>query len=74
MPIALPLSSMSRKEKLVALEAIWADLSQDNGFESPEWHAEALADSERQVSDGTATFSNWGDAKQRIRRKAARSK
>jgi hypothetical protein len=34
--IALPLNEMSRAEKLMAMEALWADLSQDEQFlESP---------------------------------------
>ena len=39
----LPLKKMSRDEKLRAMEALWADLSQDeNRLESPAWHGQAL--------------------------------
>jgi hypothetical protein len=73
MPVALPLKKMSRDEKLRAMEALWADLSQDEGrFESPAWHARALRDAERAVNNGKAKFSDWGEAKKRIRRKAAK--
>ena len=73
MPVALPLKKMSRDKKLRAMEALWADLSKDDDrFESPEWHAQALRESERAMKDGRAEFSDWEKAKKRIRRKAAK--
>ena len=71
MPVILPLQKMSRDEKLRAMEALWADLSQDEDrFESPAWHAQALPEAERAVKSGKAKFSDWDEAKKRIRRKA----
>ena len=71
MPLTLPLKKMSRDDKLRAMEAIWADLSADAAkVASPPWHAEALRHAERQVKSGQAKFSDWDDAKVRIRRKA----
>lgn len=73
MPIALPLKKMSRDEKLRAMEALWADLSQEEArFESPAWHDHALREAERAVKTGKARFSDWAEAKKRIRRKAAK--
>ena len=73
MPVVLPLQKMSRDEKLRAMEALWADLSKDDDrFESPTWHAHALREAERAVKAGKASFSNWDEAKKRIRRKAAK--
>lgn len=64
---------MSRPEKLRAMEEIWTDLSKDNdGVESPAWHEDALRAAERAVAAGTAKFSDWDEAKQRVRRKAAK--
>jgi hypothetical protein len=72
MPILLPLKKMSRDEKLRAMEALWADLSHDEDqFESPPWHEEASRDAERVVKAGKAKFSDWEEAKKRLRRKAA---
>jgi Putative addiction module component len=72
MPVVLPLQKMSRAEKLRVMEALWADLSKDNGrFESPAWHAQALREAERGMKNGKAKFSDWKEAKKRIRRKAA---
>ncbi len=64
---------MSRPEKLRAMEEIWTDLSQDDdAFESPAWHEEALREAERAVAAGTAKFSDWEEAKRRLRWKAAK--
>jgi hypothetical protein len=73
MATVLPLKSMSRVEKLRAMEAIWEDLSRDEDkFESPAWHGEALREAERAVASGKAKFVDWEEAKKRLRRKAAR--
>lgn len=62
---------MSRDEKLRAMEAIWADLSQDEKqFESPAWHEQALRETEQLVKTGAAKFSDWEEAKKRLRDKA----
>jgi len=73
MPVVLPLKKMSRDEKLRAMEALWVDLSRDEDrFESPAWHEQALREAERAVKTGKARFSDWEQAKKRIRRKAAK--
>jgi hypothetical protein len=73
MPVAHFLKKMSRGEKLRTMEALWADLSRDeDGFESPTWHAYALREAEHAVKTGKAQFSEWEEAKKRIRRKAAK--
>jgi len=75
MAITLPLNKMSRSEKLRAMEALWADLTgKRDQFDSPDWHADALGEAERRVKVGKAKFSDWRKAKDRIRRKAAKSR
>ncbi len=55
------------------MEALWADLSKDDDrFESPAWHAEALLEAERATKNGKAKFSDWEEARKRIRHKAAK--
>ena len=72
MPITLPLQKMTRADKLRAMEALWADLSKDEDkLPLPKWHREALAETEQAVQAGTATFSDWEDAKQRIIKRAS---
>ncbi len=65
---------MSRTDKLRAMEALWADLSQDEArVETPSWHQAALRDAEKAVEEGKAGFADWDEAKKRLRRKVARS-
>jgi hypothetical protein len=64
---------MSRVQKLRAMEEIWTDLSRDeNRYASPAWHKEALQEAERAVASGKAKFSDWDEAKERLRRRIAR--
>jgi Putative addiction module component len=73
MPITLPLSKMSRREKLMAMETLWTDLSSDDAkVDSPVWHADALKETERLVRSGKAKFMDWDEAKALLRRKAAK--
>ena len=73
MAITLPIQRMSREDKLRAMEALWADLSQDEArINSPAWHAETLRVTEQLVREGKATFSDWQTARRRVRQKAAR--
>jgi hypothetical protein len=70
MPTVLPLKRMSRTEKLRAMEALWVGLSHDEErLDSPAWHEQALREAEQAVKDGSAKFSDWEEAKKRLRRK-----
>jgi hypothetical protein len=72
-PVVLPLQKMSRDRKLHAMQTLWTDLSQDEDrFESPAWHEHALRDAERAVKSGKAKFTDWEQAKKRIRHRAAK--
>ncbi len=73
MAITLAIKRMSRADKLRAMEALWADLAEDETrMDSPAWHAEALRETERLVRQGKARISDWQEAKRRIHRKAAK--
>jgi hypothetical protein len=66
--ISLPIKQMTRAEKLMALEAIWDDLSRnEETFESPAWHKEELAATERRVKAGQEQFVDWEHAKKDLR-------
>lgn len=68
MNVTLPLDEMTTLEKLEALEQIWADLSGDAvGVPSPGWHQGELADRLERVERGDSGFSDFDDAKARIR-------
>ncbi|HTB62072.1 MAG TPA: addiction module protein [Opitutales bacterium] len=64
---ASTLARMSKAEKLQAMEALWVDLSSDEAsFESPAWHATALAEAETLVKSGKARFIDWESAKKQL--------
>jgi len=59
---------MPLKDKILAAEAIWADICRENEeVEIPEWHKEILDEREKKIADGTAKFINWEEAKAQIR-------
>jgi hypothetical protein len=66
----LPLGEMSRSEKVMAMEALWEDLSRDEAqVETPEWHLKELAATEARVKAGVETFLDWEQAKKDLRRR-----
>ena len=67
--ISLPLKEMSRAEKIMALEAIWEDLSRnEGGFESPAWHQEELTATEQRVKSGKEQPIDWEHAKRQLQK------
>jgi Putative addiction module component len=45
MTLDMMIGSLSRDEKLAAMELIWRDLAADSqSFDSPEWHERIIAD------------------------------
>jgi putative addiction module component (TIGR02574 family) len=66
--ISLPLKEMSRAEKIMALEALWEDLSRDEAeFESPGWHQDELKATADRVQAGKEQPVDWEHAKKRLR-------
>jgi hypothetical protein len=67
--ISLPLSKMSLSQKMDVMERVWSSMvSNDSKFESPAWHLDVLKERERLVAAGKAKFSDWSEAKERIRK------
>jgi len=65
---ALPLDQMTIDEKLRALEAIWEDLCRTpENIPTPSWHADVLSAREKRVREGTSGFTDWSEAKRKIR-------
>ena len=59
---------MTTAEKLQAMELLWDDLKRSSGsLASPKWHKTVLQGRAARVRKGTAKFSTWSDAKERIR-------
>ena len=64
----LPLAEMTREEKLLAFEALWADLTaNEQEFQSPEWHARELEETEKRYASGAEKAVDWEDAKASLR-------
>lgn len=67
----LDLSAMSRQEKLLAMEALWKDLSADEqALESPVWHKAALQETEESLQHGSQEVVEWEAAKEQLRSRA----
>jgi len=71
MDISIPLNDMTVAEKLRAMEAIWEDLLRDSeSIPSPAWHGDVLSAREQRIQEGKSQFSDWDEAKSRIRKQA----
>jgi len=71
LPMNAVLKKMSRLEKLRTMEALWSDLTRNEGkYASPSWHFEVLQQTEREVRAGRVKFVDWESAKKSIRRRA----
>jgi len=68
MGMKLDLNGMTRQEKLIAMEALWNDLSGNElDLESPGWHQEALMETEAKVQAGLEPVIDWEAAKEQLR-------
>jgi hypothetical protein len=66
----IEIKQLSREEKLRVMEAIWEDLShEEEQIESPDWHKEALQETERRLSSGQEKIVDWQDAKKELRKR-----
>jgi len=63
---------MTRADKLKLMETLWDDLCRDEArVISPGWHGGVLAARARRIQKGSAKFSDWDEAKKRLRRRVA---
>ena len=59
---------MSFHEKLLVMEAIWAEISrEEENLEVPQWHKDILDQREGLIAEGKAKFIDWEDAKKQIK-------
>ena len=66
----IEIKHLSRAEKLMAMEAIWEDLSnEEEQVKSPDWHKKALRETERMFSSGQEKIVGWQDAKKELRKR-----
>ena len=68
--IKLDLPLMSKEEKIIMMETLWDDLStNEDEYDSPSWHADALKESELLLKTGKASFEDWKIVKKKLREK-----
>ena len=68
MTVTLPLDTMTVNDKIQTMESIWLSFVQDPAeMESPAWHGDVLTARETRASNGSSRYSDWNDAKHRIR-------
>ncbi len=61
------LHELPLKEKLLAMEALWEDLSAaESELEVPFWQQDLLDAREAAVAEGSAKFFDWEEAKKDI--------
>lgn len=63
------IKQLTHKEKLMTMEAIWDDLSASKeGIKSPEWHQDALRETEARAAAGMEEPMDWEVAKRQLRK------
>ena len=66
----IDIQHMPRSEKLRMMEALWDDLSRDeSATRSPDWHQQALRETEKSLAAGQESILDWEDAKKELRKK-----
>ena len=65
----IEIQNLSKEEKLRVMEAIWEDLSKDDDqIESPDWHLQALQETDQRLRSGQENIVDWHDAKKELRK------
>ena len=66
----IEIQHLSKEEKLRVMEAIWEDLSkEDDQIESPDWHHQALQETDQRLRSGQESIIDWHDAKKELRKR-----
>jgi hypothetical protein len=69
-PESIEIGHLSREEKLRVMEAIWEDLAREaEQVESPDWHRDALDETERRRAAGQESITDWDEAKKELRKR-----
>lgn len=69
---AIDIAALPTAEKLKLMETLWESLSDQTGDElaSPAWHEGKLKDAEQALAADKASFVDWGQAKEELRKRA----
>ncbi len=69
MEILQEIKHLSHIEKLKVMECLWKDLSGDEEqYDSPAWHNDALKETENRMYDGIEEIVDWDIAKKNLRK------
>jgi len=70
MKTVLKLDTMTKAEKLQAMEELWQDLSRaEEEIDSPDWHLDILKERESMLNEGKDEFIPWETAKEELRKR-----
>ena len=68
MSVIEQIHQLTLQEKLIAMEAIWDDISSvEENLEIPQWHKDLLDEREKLIADVKARFIDWEAAKEQIK-------
>ena len=63
---------LQRGEKLRLMESLWGGLSRAEAeVDSPSWHGEVLAETERRLAEGREEMLDWSQTKAGLRGRSA---
>jgi hypothetical protein len=65
----IPVATMTLAEKLAAMEQLWSSLQVEPENPPPAWHREVLAERQRRIDRGEATFSTLDEVRDLLRRR-----
>ena len=64
------LKGLTKKEKLMIIEALWDDIASDeNEIESPDWHSDSLSKTKERLKAGEEKILDWTEAKRELRKR-----
>lgn len=70
MEILQEIKQLSFIDKLKVMEVLWEDLSSDEEkYDSPAWHKDALKETENRLNKGIEEVFEWDTAKKNLRKK-----
>ena len=70
MEILQEIKRLSYIDKLRLMEALWEDLrSDEEKYDSPAWHKDALKETENRFNDGIEEVLEWNTAKSNLRKR-----
>ncbi len=59
---------LPKTEKIKVMEFLWAELTfEEKKYYSPDWHKDALSETENRMAEGKEKIIDWNEAKQLLR-------